>query len=250
MIKAIVFDFGGTLDTGGNHWGKVMWRAWQQHGIDVAEDQFREAYVFAERTLDRNPIVLPTYTFKKLFDLKIRLQLEYVFAHGWWKADKQVYSQVVLAMLTDLYEAVSRRLYDNKPVLQRLKENYRLALVTNFYGNMSTVLQEFHYDHLFEHVIESAVVGLRKPDTNMLQMALHTLEVRPDELVVVGDSLRNDIEPARYIGCHTVWLKGEGWTPLCDEEIVPDQTISHLTEICIEDTKKPRVFRNNLGHSF
>ena len=51
MTKGYIFDYGGTLDTAGRHWGKVLWHAYSRHNIPVTEEQFREAYVHAERTL-------------------------------------------------------------------------------------------------------------------------------------------------------------------------------------------------------
>ena len=47
-IKALIFDYGGTLDTAGCHWGKVLWHAYQRMNVPVSEDAFREAYVYAE----------------------------------------------------------------------------------------------------------------------------------------------------------------------------------------------------------
>ncbi|MDY3670437.1 MAG: HAD family hydrolase, partial [Prevotella sp.] len=49
MIKGYIFDFGGTLDTAGCHWGQMLWHAYQRQQIPVSEEQFREAYVYAER---------------------------------------------------------------------------------------------------------------------------------------------------------------------------------------------------------
>ena len=40
-IRAYLFDYGGTLDTGGCHWGKVLWYAWQEVGVPVDEERFR-----------------------------------------------------------------------------------------------------------------------------------------------------------------------------------------------------------------
>ena len=51
----LLFDFGGTLDTAGCHWGKFLWYAYKRNGIPVTEEQFREAYVHAERTLGKQP---------------------------------------------------------------------------------------------------------------------------------------------------------------------------------------------------
>ncbi|MDE5675782.1 MAG: hypothetical protein K2I44_10640 [Muribaculaceae bacterium] len=36
-IKGIIFDYGGTLDTGGDHWSEVIWKAWQEAGVPCAQ---------------------------------------------------------------------------------------------------------------------------------------------------------------------------------------------------------------------
>ena len=78
MLKGYIFDYGGTLDTGGQHWGKVIWHAYEHLQVPVSEADFRDAYVHAERTLGKNPIIQPDFTFYKTLETKIRLQLEYL----------------------------------------------------------------------------------------------------------------------------------------------------------------------------
>ena len=45
MIKGYIFDYGATLDTAGQHWGKVLWHAYERQQVPVNEAYFREAYV-------------------------------------------------------------------------------------------------------------------------------------------------------------------------------------------------------------
>ena len=161
-MKAYIFDYGGTLDTRGNHWGRVIWHAYERADIPVSWEQYREAYVYAERTLGRNPIVTPTWTFKKLLDVKLRLQMEYLFTKGYWTADKKLFTTTQLSLLDDLYTQVREVTAESRQVLEQI--NMPMVLVSNFYGNINVVLQEFRMDHLFLNVIESAVVGIRKPD--------------------------------------------------------------------------------------
>ena len=40
----LLFDFGGTLDTAGCHWGRFLWYAYKRNEIHVSEEPFREAY--------------------------------------------------------------------------------------------------------------------------------------------------------------------------------------------------------------
>ena len=73
MIKGYLFDFGGTLDTAGCHWGQMLWHAYQRQQVPVTEEQFREAYVHGERALGRTPIIQSDYTFQKTLELKMRI---------------------------------------------------------------------------------------------------------------------------------------------------------------------------------
>ena len=45
-VKGFLFDYGGTLDTAGCHWGKMLWHAYQRQFVPIEEEQFRDAYVF------------------------------------------------------------------------------------------------------------------------------------------------------------------------------------------------------------
>ena len=106
-----------------------------------------------------------------------------------------------------------------------------MVLVSNFYGNIHEVLHEFRLDEFFEEVIESAVVGIRKPDCRIFELGVKALGLKPEEVTVVGDSFYKDIEPAIKAGCKTIWFKGEGWTSQTYDESVPDQVITDLSQI-------------------
>ena len=205
MTAGYIFDYGGTLDTGGQHWGQVLWHAYERYRVPVTETQFREAYVYAERTLGRNPIIRPDYTFRQTLETKLRLQLEFL------GLEKEAFWE---AISDDLYERTKAMTARSREVLMQLKEqNLPMALVSNFYGNMPVVLHEFAFDGLFLKVVESAVVGIRKPDSRIFLLGVDALGLKPEEVMVVGDSLDKDIIPAHEAGCQTVWLRGEGWTP-------------------------------------
>lgn len=62
-VKGFLFDYGGTLDTAGCHWGKMLWHAYQRQFVPIEEEQFRDAYVFAERTSGKIPSSSQTIPF-------------------------------------------------------------------------------------------------------------------------------------------------------------------------------------------
>ncbi|MBQ6917643.1 MAG: HAD family hydrolase [Prevotella sp.] len=227
MIKGYIFDYGGTLDTGGQHWGKVIWHAYERQQVPVSEEAFRDAYVHAERTLGKNPIIQPDFTFYKTIETKIRLQLEDLQE----KNDVSSVSSYLKPLTDSLYEATVKETAKSREVLLQLKQQYPMVLVSNFYGNIATVLKEFKLDGIFDTIIESAVVGVRKPDPQIFTLGVEALGMRPDEVVVVGDSMDKDIIPAGKAGCHTVWFKGEGWTNDPVDESPAGKVITDLTQI-------------------
>ncbi len=220
MIKGYIFDYGGTLDTGGQHWGKVIWHAYERQHVPVSEAAFREAYVHAERTLGRNPIIQPDFTFRRTLEEKLRIELDFLRL-----------PQYQQAVVDDLYALTCAETARSREVLLQLRERYPMVLVSNFYGNIATVLREFRLDGIFQTIVESAVVGVRKPDPRIFTLGVEALGLRPDEVIVVGDSMDKDIIPARQAGCHTVWFQGEGWTDDPVDATQADQVITSLTEI-------------------
>ena len=230
MIKGYIFDYGGTLDTAGCHWGKVLWRAYQRHEVPVSEEQFREAYVHAERTLGRTPIIKPHHTFRQTLSIKIRIEMEFLCQQAYWDADEQTFNEKHEAVLADLYSEVCHTTAHSREVLTQLAGRYPMVLVSNFYGNVETVLADFDLLRYFKKIIESAVVGIRKPDPRIFSLGVEALGFEAKDILVVGDSYKKDIVPSETIGCQVAWLKGKGWT--AEEDAVEHPAIiKKLAEI-------------------
>lgn len=234
-IKGIIFDYGGTLDSGGDHWSEVIWSAWQKAGIAASKEEFREAYVWAERELARTRHILPGHNFLDLMRIKMRLELEQLVRA---RRERGLPEGMDEARLAELAEETAQSCYASaknwieraRPVLDWLGERYPMVLVSNFYGNVETVLRDFGLDRYFQTIVESAVVGVRKPDPAIFRLGVEALALEPAQVIVVGDSLRKDILPAESLGCATAWLKGRGWTAEEDAQTHPSQ-IASLEEL-------------------
>ena len=61
------------------------------------------------------------------------------------------------------------------------------------------------YEGLFDVVIESSKIGVRKPDPRFYELACETLDVLPTESVFLDD-LGINLKPAREMGMHTLSL--------------------------------------------
>ena len=269
-IKGIIFDYGGTLDTRGDHWSEVLWQGYEHFGIGVAADEevepgvsihkqaFRDAYVYGERALAVNPIVTPDFHFEDILREKLILELKFLAGKelletGKDDAEKQAKlgndsdasSESLLLSLSDseihqiavdMAHYINAKtldlLQENKQVLEHLKQaGYPMVLVSNFYGNINQVLKDAGIDGYFKEVIESAVVGVRKPNPAIFALGVCALDLPASQVLVVGDTYSKDIMPAHKLGCHTLWFKGLQWEEKQVDESIPDGIIRKLSEM-------------------
>ncbi|MDR1454222.1 MAG: HAD family hydrolase [Tannerella sp.] len=228
-IRGIVFDYGGTVDSNGVHWSEVLWQAYCSEQVPVTKESFREAYVYGERTLGKHPLIRPHHTFPDMLRLKADLQIEWLRERGLLTAERAT-PQLKQAVAAFGYACARRSVEAARPVIATLSAMYPLALVTNFYGNMASVLKDFELDAFFPLIIESAVCGVRKPDPQIFRLGLEALHLSAGEVVVIGDSYGKDILPAASLGCQTVWLKNTGWQAYTGDETA-DAIISGFEEL-------------------
>lgn len=230
MIRALIFDYGGTLDTNSEHWSHVIWKGYQAQSLTVRYDHYRLAYVHGERSLAKFPLIRPEHNFLDLLRIKLDVQTSFLVDAGFWpelEGQEPLRRQFAEAIARFCYDYVLENLRRTRPVLQSLAKQYPLVLVSNFYGNLCTVLHDFQLD-VFPTVVESALVGVRKPDPRIFQLAINTLGLSPDSIAVVGDSLKNDIRPASSLGLRTIWLSGSSW-----DDVQPSDP--QLADITITD---------------
>ena len=216
----LCFDYGGTLDTGGIHWADFLWQEYQYHHVPVTHEAFYQAYVHTERYLGQHDVIHPEHTFRETLSIKVQLQLHELLSEEQLNSERNDAKLIV----DSSYQRVLAVLEHFRPILQSLSKNHTLVLVSNFYGNLNTVLREFHLDTYFKDVVESAAVGIRKPDSAIYQLALRRNHLRPEDTLVIGDSLKNDILPAHSLGIHTVWL-----APSATD--IPSEVNYHITDL-------------------
>jgi HAD superfamily hydrolase (TIGR01509 family) len=230
MIKGVLLDYGGTIDTNGVHWAEVLWNTYVRYEIPVSKGAFKEAYVFGEKSLAINPLIQPHHHFLDVLTIKLNQQFDYLNSQSYPDAQSS-YRQLIPAMAKDCSDFAKACVDKAQPVLEQLSNQYPLVLVSNFYGNIKSVLKEYGILHFFQDVIESAVVGVRKPSSEIFTLGVNALGVHSNECVAIGDSYKKDIVPAKQAGCKTIWLKGEGW----EEELVSgkdaDEIIKNFSEL-------------------
>lgn len=230
-IKGIIFDYGGTIDTNSRHWAEVLWEKYREVEVPVSKEEFREAYVFGERSLAKYPFVRTDHDFHEVLRIKCKLQMEYLAEKRFLpmvEADLQGYATRVA---DGCYNYVLGVLERTRPVVEALSKKYRLVLVSNFYGNIQTILEDFGLDGFFEEVVESSVVGVRKPDPAIYQLGVDRMGYEAGHILVVGDSFSKDVVPAKKVGCKVAWLQGEGWGGEVIDESLPDVILTDVVQL-------------------
>lgn len=230
-IKGVIFDYGGTIDTNSRHWAEVLWSQYVKHQVPVDKESFREAYVFGERALAKYPFVQARHNFHDVLSIKTKLQVEWLAEQRKLPMDELQLQSYAALVADSCYAYVLDILKVTRPVVKELASKYKLVLVSNFYGNIQTILNDFGLLDSFDDIIESSVVGVRKPDPAIYGLGVDAMGFEAKNVLVVGDSFSKDVVPAKAVGCRVVWLKGEGWGGEVIDESVPDAVITDLAQL-------------------
>ena len=117
--------------------------------------------------------------------------------------------------------------------LSELSKHYKIGIIANQNLGSEERLEKLGLLKHIVLVIASAEEGVAKPDLRIFQIALARAECKPEEAVMVGDRIDNDIIPANKIGMTTVWIKHGfgGYAELKEIEEHPDYTINNLNDL-------------------
>ena len=184
MIKAVIFDFGGVFD--------------QRH---EALDGFRAAAVRYG--------IEPEAFYDRLYsgDAWQRAKIGAISAEAYWRA---VMTELGHDAVDDVHAFRSELFAGHEldpavvDIAQRLHRRLPLALLSNATDELEMVLEErWGIHHLFDVVVNSARVGVAKPDPRAYQLALEGLVVQPQEALFIDDKPRN-IKAAVELGIPSV----------------------------------------------
>jgi putative hydrolase of the HAD superfamily len=193
---AVLFDFGGTLDAEGVTWRERVYRLFHDDGLAGPRGEFDPVFYAADDAL------VGTIPGTLSFDDTI-LRLFRGVAGGLGLPDPEREA----VRLAGRFRADSQARFEaNAPLLRRLATRYRLGIVSNFYGNLATVCEEVGLRPYFTTLVDSAVVGFRKPQPEIFHQALAQLGLEPAAALFVGDSLGRDMAGACGVGMPHVWL--------------------------------------------
>jgi HAD superfamily hydrolase (TIGR01509 family) len=196
MLRAILFDYGGTLDGAGSHWLIRFGEQYQVAGLDIPFERRRAAFDHATQCAYGDPSVAGL-GLQALVEYHVRRQFEHLGIADAARA---------AAVVAGFVRASQAGLESSRAVLHRLRQRVALGVISNFYGNVHRILEEAGLAALFTTVIDSGVVGVRKPDPAIFTLAVQQVGCTPTEALYVGDSFEKDMVGAHAAGLRTGWL--------------------------------------------
>lgn len=211
-IRTVFFDFGGTLDSDGTAWRPRFFKIYRKYFPRLAREAYDAAFMDADDNLHLR------HNLEKLgFAETVRLQVEDVFAN--LGLEKKFAGRIAGEFAAD-----SRKHFgESARVLSHLKsKKIKLGVISNFYGNLVSVLESEGLGNFFGYVGDSNAAGCKKPDGKFFTLALEALKSMPEESAMVGDSIVRDIEGARNAGIAArFWIK----SPFSGEKPAPGTTV-------------------------
>jgi len=93
-----------------------------------------------------------------------------------------------------------------REVIGSLRNGYRLGIIANQPREVVDVLKGHDLWAPFAVHAISSEVGLHKPDPRFYEWALARAHCRPEEALMIGDRMDNDVLPARAVGMKTLQL--------------------------------------------
>lgn len=188
MIKAIIFDFWGTLVENGV-WSPIK----QVKTILNIDMPFSEYVVRMEKAM----MTKEFDSLKEAFESVCR---EFAVSCPEQKMEQLIGMWNKSWMLAKPYEEV-------KEELEKLQKHYKLILVSNTdCFSINQVLDKFQLRNYFKWIYFSYDLEMIKTDENFLKTVLQKAKLKPEDCLMVGDSIVSDMDAAKGAGIRALLL--------------------------------------------
>jgi putative hydrolase of the HAD superfamily len=199
MIKAIFFDAVGTLfyltQTVGDHYALVG----SEIGLTLDASQLDRAFYVAWKQMPRRAAIEGPRPnddkgwWRELVDLVLDQVAPSLSEFDRDNFFEIAYEHFAEASVWELYPEVVK-------VLEKLQPRFQLAVISNFDGRLRFILGHFGISKYFAHVFISSELGADKPDPEIFHRAVGLMELKPNQVLHVGDDSERDWKAAAEAG--------------------------------------------------
>ena len=186
MVKAILFDFWGTLVENG------VWSP-----IKQVKNILRINLPFSEYVVRMEKAMMTT-SFPTLKEAFLAICEEFSIKCDDRDLDKLIGMWNKSWMLAHPYEEVEK-------VLEQLQQEYDLYLISNTDSfSILNVLEKYSLNKYFKKEFLSFNIGTIKTDPHFLKIVLKETNLKKEDCIIVGDSLQSDITAAEKAGIKAI----------------------------------------------
>lgn len=117
--------------------------------------------------------------------------------------------------------------------LAELHKKYKIGVIANQIPGTADRMKSYGLYPYLDLIIASAEEGVEKPDLRIFEIALERAKCRPENAVMIGDRIDNDIVPAKQKGMITIWIR-QGFGGMAENltvEETPDYCVRNLQEL-------------------
>ncbi len=167
------------------------------------------------------------YGFEDYENIRDYLQERRLFTARSYRQCCEIYEREKLENL-ELYPGV-------RCTLDHLKEQgIELAIITdaNRFHALARLSRVELLDY-FDLLVAADMTGTKKPDPEHFLFALRALGTKPEESLVVGDSIRRDMAPARKLGLKTAYASYGDWRPAEEEDKCFDFRLNTFSDLLL-----------------
>ena len=201
--KAIIFDFGGTIlhsdiwdEINGNRellkLAKSNIHNYNEFDIQNRAEQLADFFNSARKT---TTLEIPIACFQRtLYD-----GLSIIFENTWDELELLFYKSTINYKTTQGIESLLNHFATS---------NIRMGILSNSMFSSKTIntdLEKFGIKSYFDFVMTSSEYGIRKPNKILFNIAIKKMNLDPNEIWFIGDSINEDVIGSKNAGMFPVW---------------------------------------------
>ena len=191
QFEVLTFDCYGTLVDWESGILTALHPILERHNIKLSDDELLETYAVAESRAEAGDFK----PYKQVLQQVVR-DLGAKFAFQPTEQEQRSLPESVPTW---------RPFPDTVAALKRLHRRYKLSIISNIDDDLFAGTARL-LDVPFDFVTTALEVGSYKPSLNNFHRALKKMNVSKERVLHVAQSLYHDIEPARALGIHSVWV--------------------------------------------
>ncbi len=228
MIKAIFFDWFNTLAHYDPPREEIYRSAFKEQGIDVSIGQVyrgllegdRQLFSMKARGLVKYKRLSEISDVMTLYPLSISASVGITTSHD-------IHQKVINRVLKN-FESRIILFEDVLPVIKELKKTgYILGIITNADQSVIKLIDSLGLSEYLDAVITSEEARAEKPDPAIFKAAYVKANLKPDEMIYVGDQFKSDVLGANKAGSRGILLDRYDFLP----EIKDCQRITGLNQL-------------------